>query len=547
VPPQVRNDGPSLMPYAFTQVTVVKPKPGPSALMVDNTVTFRDPRLAGGRVYLLQGGANRVMDLGRAGTAGAGARGAREGDRLCIFGETAFACITLNNAQPSQIQTAYALWQPELSMTPVNTTTLRLRLSEAPAGAYTAFVYPNGANGFDVSLTVGVEQTVTLPSPATEVIVTLGGSSPDQQLVTSYAAGSGPVRARSHDGPARARSHDGPFTNIDGTVIVYPPRALPADAFLAVQTAHKLPAAPPGRMLIGRGYALRSSMPALDYSGGSITFQYSGMDLVLANQRETNLAVYHWTGAAWQRLATVVNERQNIASAPLVASGIYALMAGEEVAICCLGWNLISYPIHETRPVTVALASLSGAYSMVYGYQPEDAADPWKLHAVSAPSWVNDLRQMEEGRGYWIYATAVMTWYIADKPLGAGRAVGSDPMQYPAPPATFYGKIFGGKDFVPAPGQGVLALVDGTVCGQGVTHAEAGAGAGAQAIVYVVDVWSVAADKPGCGAEGRTVTLLVEGVPMLAGAPWRSDAPTEADLVPLADLVHQQYLPAIGR
>ena len=348
----------------------------------------------------------------------------RDGDNLCVYGEAVFGCAPLSNSSAVRFA-VYPLWQPDLSITPVNTTTLRLRLEGVAPGAYTAVIYPNAADARSMVLSPGLDYTMAMAPAATEVTVALYGATPNQQLVTSYAAGSGPGRARSHDGPGRARSHDGPFTNSDGHVIIYPPAAFPADAFLAVQTAHKVPAAPPGRVIIGRSYYVRSSVNSVNYSGGSITFQYFGMDLVLANQPEENLTVYFWNGTTWQRLATTLNRRQNYASAPLVGAGLYALMSGWEIAICCSGWNLVSYPISEARPVAAALQSIEGGYSAVYSYHSEDPADPWRLYAVGVRDWVNDLDVMEFGRGYWINATKVMTWYVADPPLEAANIAGS--------------------------------------------------------------------------------------------------------------------------
>ena len=31
--------------------------------------------------------------------------------------------------------------------------------------------------------------------------------------------------------------------------------------------------------------------------------------------------------------------------------------------------------------------------------------DPWKIYAVGAPTWVNDVVSLDYGRGSWIYAT----------------------------------------------------------------------------------------------------------------------------------------------
>ena len=62
-----------------------------------------------------------------------------------------------------------------------------------------------------------------------------------------------------------------------------------------------------------------------------------------------------------------------------------------------------------TRPVTDALISIVGFYTTVYSYRPADAQDPWKLYDVTVPDWVNDLRTLEFGRGYWINVSKPIT------------------------------------------------------------------------------------------------------------------------------------------
>ncbi|NLG26981.1 MAG: hypothetical protein GX557_03670, partial [Chloroflexi bacterium] len=70
-----------------------------------------------------------------------------------------------------------------------------------------------------------------------------------------------------------------------------------------------------------------------------------------------------------------------------------------------VGWNMVGWPTTTSRPVTTALAGIAGKYSVVYSYDATDTADPWKLYSPTAPTWVNDLVNMQPGRGYWIYVT----------------------------------------------------------------------------------------------------------------------------------------------
>jgi hypothetical protein len=70
----------------------------------------------------------------------------------------------------------------------------------------------------------------------------------------------------------------------------------------------------------------------------------------------------------------------------------------------CPGWNLIGYPAGSAKPVTEVLAPIAGKYSIVYGYDASDAADPWEKYDPSFPVG-NDLTHMRPGFGYWISMT----------------------------------------------------------------------------------------------------------------------------------------------
>jgi YD repeat-containing protein len=81
----------------------------------------------------------------------------------------------------------------------------------------------------------------------------------------------------------------------------------------------------------------------------------------------------------------------------------------------CPGWNLIGYPSDFARAVPVALAPIAGKYLRVYGYGPARSAGPWAVHDVAVPDWANDLRALEPGRGYWIYATEEVTFELRNR------------------------------------------------------------------------------------------------------------------------------------
>jgi len=76
------------------------------------------------------------------------------------------------------------------------------------------------------------------------------------------------------------------------------------------------------------------------------------------------------------------------------------------------GWNLVGYPSQTTRPIAEALGSIDTKYDLIYAYHASDTADPWKKYNPAAPSFLNDLVEMEPGWGYWIRVSEDCTWSV---------------------------------------------------------------------------------------------------------------------------------------
>jgi len=68
------------------------------------------------------------------------------------------------------------------------------------------------------------------------------------------------------------------------------------------------------------------------------------------------------------------------------------------------GWNLVAYPAMESREVNHAFESISGYYTLVYGYE-EGSVNPWRRYSTATPAWASSLTHLEPGHGYWVYAT----------------------------------------------------------------------------------------------------------------------------------------------
>ena len=77
------------------------------------------------------------------------------------------------------------------------------------------------------------------------------------------------------------------------------------------------------------------------------------------------------------------------------------------------GWNFVSVPLTlaSTNTETVLLP-ISGKYNKVYAYNAFDTADPWKVYDLSLPPFLNDLSEINNTKGLWLYATQNATWTV---------------------------------------------------------------------------------------------------------------------------------------
>ncbi|MCX6032111.1 MAG: VCBS repeat-containing protein [Chloroflexi bacterium] len=525
--PPPTNGGPNAMPFAFTQIEVKAPPSAGAVLLDDTNVQLEDPelRLAGGRAFLVQPGI-RIVDLGRPVGDTVLARGARQEDELCVFAAGAFDCKSLSNTVPALLAPR-AAWRPQITVTPVNTTTLRIQTGDLDgASSVTLTVFPGGEASVTATLQPTQTQEITLSQPATDVFLDFSGSNADQRLISGYWLGSG---------PGRTYSYGGPYTSGDGGVSVYPPQNLANDDFMVLQTPLAMPPLPPGRMLIGRPYEIRAGSGSNVFTGGSVTFQYLGLDVLLSGLPEQFLKVFYWDGSAWNSMRTVLNTTQNFASAPLPGPGVYALLVSAEMPLPRPGWNDFGYTLQETQPVTVALRSIAGYYTTVYSYDSTGPnGDYWKMYSVGVPDWVNDLRQLEYGHAYWIQVTTAITLCLSE----GSDATAAGFVSLPDPPATYYGSVAAGRDFAPAAGMPVRAYVNGRLCGRGETQRVDGQ------IVYVVDVDAGGGGTGGCGASGSRVEFEVGAQHMDANAPWDNDHVHRLVLGP-ASSQRLHYLPMI--
>jgi hypothetical protein len=133
---------------------------------------------------------------------------------------------------------------------------------------------------------------------------------------------------------------------------------------------------------------------------------------------------YTWVadaaGGRWQRYTPGLPPYANSFTQMDGTAGLWMRMARERVwevrgttpmendVALPQGWSLLAYP-SAAKPVEVALASLAGKYSTVYGYRVENGQGVWKVYDVAAPE-TSTLLNIEPGYGYWVNATANCAW-----------------------------------------------------------------------------------------------------------------------------------------
>jgi subtilisin-like proprotein convertase family protein len=391
------NPGPSLMPFELTTVTVHDP--------LTPTNTLEDPTFyldyqGGGvssseaRAFLIEEG-QYVFDLGSpmGGQNRVLARGARPGDRLCVFDgpRHQYGCEIVESGDERLSLEQDENWLPLIQLSPVTSQTLTLEVKGVPGGLpVRARLYPEYGPGSEViSLVEAGESyigTFVLPYPALAGQVQVWVEEPDsetnprRETIAGYGIGgnlgsgpadrgSGPADRGSGpadrgSGPAdrgsgpSVRGRGAPLVSPDGQMIFF---ALDPDVFHAgdLYTVHNMTSLPPlpvGKKAVGPGYNLVASPGALGVITGSISFQYLGIDALTEGVEETELTIHFWNGKGWRALETVRDPYYNLASSASQGPGVYALLGG--VTIPHIERVI---PSAATNDVTTTLV-ISGSY-----------------------------------------------------------------------------------------------------------------------------------------------------------------------------------------
>ena len=407
------------------------------------------------------------------------ARGARAGDRLCVFhlrAETPRSgCETITQDDVTlQLNQVAANWSPSLDLQLVNTQTLHITAT----GVTDA-----------VDLHAQLFPTVQSPSQTLPVVtfarVVTGVYTTAITSTTSANIG----HLRIWDGAATENSaerveqfnlgqpdnnvgppgdHSGGIANVPRQPLAYAPLNAPDNQLLiydldnlltpltniSLETVSAPPARPSWLISVGKLYRLKASPTAT----GEYALQFRYFSRQLPAIGESFLQIYYLNEQAdtphWMPLPTNINTQRNEANTMLASgqfkSGIYMLGATLPLPELHAGWNLVGYPLAQTQAVSVALASITDQLAAVYHYDAQQTQ--WQQHfmnvdAAFAPQ-INTLTQLEFGKGYWINVTQTVPFNLHPEgsptlsrndsnPVASGDAMPAT-MQ---PPAIVYGWI----------------------------------------------------------------------------------------------------------
>jgi hypothetical protein len=568
------NPGPSVLPLEVTRIDMVEPEEPSDVLNVpifyltdEQGITSIQPD-PNARAFLFQHdnqhSEQRILDLGRVVLDRVDARGARPGDRLCVYNlsQDRLGCEEVTPTdQQLELSILADSWRPDLRITPVTSRTVDVAVHAVDPGlTLHAQLYPSDYTATDPIMLA--EDTGTgeyqgrfdLDEPVLTgyIHVWVDEDEPRREVVSDYTIGGNPGQRKSRrvprNNPGQRKSRRAPVLSSDGQAIIYTRENIQFDEgqFYTLQSTNvfdPLPWATP----IGPAYRLTATDNAPDLrDNASISISYLTGDVVPGE--EDDIRLYYLHNGTWQPLATTLDPDLNFAAAPVQGEGVYALMSSIDLSLQTPdggpGWDVFTFPIQgKPQPVAEALQSIEGFYTTVYGYDPT-RDEPWQVYDVDAPPWFNTdpkrgLQELEFGHKYWIRITQPVTLSLRGTRGPDENTVQPRLASIPSPPATFYGVLTAQDGFVPEAGTLITATVGTTRCGTSQVREYEGQ------MVFMIHVQAEwAGGNQGCGAPGRQVTIVAGSHILREQFLWNNDRPRN-----LSDphLFTQLYLPLIIR
>ncbi|MBC7257980.1 MAG: DNRLRE domain-containing protein [Chloroflexi bacterium] len=194
------------------------------------------------------------------------------------------------------------------------------------------------------------------------------------------------------------------------------PTATPTATHTATETPAPTTTATPG-VLLREGWNL-ISLPVVPDSNDP--------DVVFASVSHVLVSAYYWDASAgtWKTYSplmppganslTFVDERMGmwvkvIAPTTLTVQG--QAPGGAQIPLY-VGWNMVGFPATEPRSPETALAPIADKIVAVMTYEAGEWGGTWRRYRPGAPDFVNDLRLLEPGKGYWVLVGEACTWEI---------------------------------------------------------------------------------------------------------------------------------------
>ena len=341
--PSVALDGPTIMPFVFTTMSVITPTHAPVPLEDPQIVlAYETGTINSGeaQVYRLTAH-DQIVPLGSP-PGGQGyllARGMVAGDRICVFDRPRqhYGCEVMQESGQTIDLASMPLWTPQIALSPVTTRTYNLTVTGVPSGLdLHARLFPDvDVPSAAITLTAttdGYHGTITTPHPALSGHIHLWGEDATlvgterPEMIIAYSVGGNPGYYRIGGGPIHGgspgyyRIGGANALSPDGQMLFFTKQDFPVGHFYALQQMADLPDPPAGKRLVGLSYRLVTA-PDTVLESGSVAFQYRGDDVLLTGVDETSLQVAFWNGAFWQILPTTLSTASNMASALMHGPG----------------------------------------------------------------------------------------------------------------------------------------------------------------------------------------------------------------------------------
>ncbi|MBI2076538.1 MAG: hypothetical protein HYT72_04800 [Candidatus Aenigmarchaeota archaeon] len=196
------------------------------------------------------------------------------------------------------------------------------------------------------------------------------------------------------------------------------------------------------------------------------------------------------------------------------------------------GWNLAGYPYITSMETTKAMASINSKYRSVFAY--DSSLKGWKTYTPEKPDFLNSLKNMSPGSGYWIDAITDAAWKIGQsaQPLALGiLSSQSANSQSLLPPSEYWGNAAINSSLAPN-GTAIKAYINGTL------FATMAAVNGFYDIVISSDD-PATAEKEG-GIDNDTITIKINGITARPSLKWKSGiqrADIRANMAPVISAI----------